>query len=127
MYRVIATLVLFFLHVSYGVDETDELAVVTLTDKDFDETTKTGIWMVKFYAVRFYKVNTSITLNNYEFYSLGADTANTWHRYMKKLQRRILMTIFISVKWTRRAKPRWRIDTTFTVIRGCSLNRMTVR
>ena len=62
MYRVIATLVLFFLHVSYGVDETDELAVVTLTDKDFDETTKTGIWMVKFYAVRFYKVNTSITL-----------------------------------------------------------------
>ena len=63
MYRVIATLLLCFLHVSYGVDETDdELAVVTLTDKTFDETTKTGIWMVKFYAVRFYKVNTSITL-----------------------------------------------------------------
>ena len=50
---MIATLVLFFLHVSYGIDETDEVAVVTLTDKDFDETTKTGIWMVKFYAVRF--------------------------------------------------------------------------
>ena len=119
MYRVIATLLLCFLHVSYGVDETDdELAVVTLTDKTFDETTKTGIWMVKFYAVRFYKVNTSITLNNYEFYSLGADTANTWHRSTRKLQRRILMTMFISVKWTRRAKPRWRIDTTFTVILG---------
>ena len=77
---MIATLLLLFLRVSYGVDEgvDDDVAVITLTTNDFDERTKTGIWMIKFYAVRRKRIEyRKVQLNTYNNHTAMVRTLQT--------------------------------------------------